>query len=111
MNTGVSGLELIAIERDEQINKHGFSLEKDAKYYEKGELVQAAVYCLGEEGVSWPESWDAEFKEKIDKKTQVQKLIVAGALFRAENDRLGINKYEDDIKDCAIAIESILYNS
>ena len=60
------GAQSIAIERYEQIVKHGFSLETDAEFYENEELLQAARFCLGVDG--WPENWDLHFADKIQLK-------------------------------------------
>lgn len=109
-----SGIELINEERQEQIHKHGFSLEKDREYYQNGELKQAAKYCLmlAEFGhyegknVFWPSGWDKSYEHKIINKTKVGKLIVAGALFMAEGERVGDKKaYELLIKDIAEEID------
>lgn len=82
-----TGMELIKRERHEQIHKHGFSVENDF-YYSKKELVQAAEYCLMlagyiDKNVFWPDGWDAHFEHKILNKSEVQKMIVAGAFLMA----------------------------
>ena len=109
-----SGIELIAAERQEQITKHGFSLDRD-KYYSKKELVQAAKYCLmlanfnwyGNGGVFWPESWDKHFEHKIINKTVIGKLTVAGALLMAENERRGDKFHESIINKIAAEIDRL----
>lgn len=90
-----NGIELIAQERDEQLNKHGFTPEfEDAnkQYYNEGQHTQAALYSLsGNE--EWPESWNTEWREKIDKKPYKERLVIAAALLAAEYDyltRLGL---------------------
>lgn len=91
------GCKLIAEERDEQINKHGFTKAGDLTY-EYDELVRAAVsYALppdhirkldGQVPQDWP--WDNfSFKENdgtID--GRIKELVKAGALIAAEIDRL-----------------------
>lgn len=86
-----TGIELIAQERQEQIEKHGWDLSNDADYG-KGELIDAARFSLtpGKQFL-WP--WHdfgigTHFKEKIEKKQRLQQLIVAGAFIAAEIDRL-----------------------
>lgn len=93
----MTGAELIAEERREQIEKHGFSIIEDAEYYKSQELIAAALFCI--DGVTmpgsglmtykrWPESWGQKFKDKIIKKDRIGQLKVAGAFIAAEIDRL-----------------------
>lgn len=84
MKAGI-GIELIAEERHEQIYKHGWDLEND-QYYKNGELLQAAMFCIGAD--KWPENWDLHFRDKILSKDQIGKLKVAGAFIAAEIDRI-----------------------
>lgn len=86
MNTGA---ELIAAERQRQINEEGFTLEHDQKWTD--ELVRAA-YCylvnaenplLGPPSV-WP--WHEDWWTPSD--DPVRNLVKAGALIAAEIDRL-----------------------
>lgn len=80
-----TGIELIAEERQEQIEKHGWSAEHDS-FNENGELLQAARFALGAD--EWPENWDLNFAEKISSKDEIGKLKVGAALIAAEIDRL-----------------------
>ncbi|GAB3701545.1 hypothetical protein GCM10027592_29800 [Spirosoma flavus] len=82
-----TGVELIAEERDEQINKHGWSAERDDAN-DKGQLTEAAIFALTGDGDYWPETWSYEFADKINAKTHLESLIVAGAFIAAEIDRL-----------------------
>lgn len=97
----LTGVELIAQERKEQVEKHGFSAEHDARQYNsKGELVQAACYLLCKDSLLikahpsnlryalFPSSWNGEYKIKFDQKEDLQSLIIAGALIAAEIDRI-----------------------
>jgi hypothetical protein len=113
-----SGIELIAEERQEQITKHGWSLERDAEYYKNGELIQAAKFSeiatgrgIGFDGDSperrWPKGWDQYFRRKILSKTKVGALSVAGAFYMAENDRIGEKKYQADIERIAAEIDRL----
>lgn len=81
-----NGAELIARERQEQIHKHGFSAEQDTHYYGKGELIDAANFCLGTS--TFPSNWNPEYADKISNKNKVDRYKVAGALLAAEIDRL-----------------------
>lgn len=80
-----TGIELIAIERQEQIEKHGWSSEHDS-YNDNQELLQAARFALGVD--EWPDNWDLTFADKIAAKDEIGKLKVAGAFIAAEIDRL-----------------------
>lgn len=110
-----SGIELIKTERKEQIEKHGFSLEKDREFYQKKELVQAAYYCLmlaefgnhAGKNRFWPEGWDRYFEHKIINKNVIGKLTVAGAFLMAENEREGDTWYDTDIERIAKEIDRI----
>jgi len=82
-----TGIELIAQERQEQIEKHGWSLDRDQDYAD-GQLKQAALYCLAPHIFGWPNGWIIRFKDKVDNKTKIEQLTVAGALIAAEIDRL-----------------------
>lgn len=92
-----SGIELITQERQEQIEKHGFSVVKDAEFYEDFELIQAALFCIDQAtetgfglktGINWPKAWGIKFKKKILAKDRIGQLKVAGAFIAAEIDRL-----------------------
>lgn len=92
------GTLLTTIERDEQLEKHGFSVEKDAKYYQNNELVFASLAAiLAKEPLLgktytpdalWPPDWDDDYLVKILKKDRVGQLKVAAALLCAEIDRI-----------------------
>lgn len=82
-----SGVDMIAAERREQIERHGFdAAHDDGPDHDRGQLIDAAVYLLT--GVGYPSSWADEHKQKFDRKSRLQKLVVAGALIAAEIDRL-----------------------
>lgn len=97
MNKTKTGAQLIAKERKEQIEKHGFSIVNDANYYKKRELTEAALFCIDQSlevgyglktGINWPYKWGQGFRDKILAKGIIGKLTVAGALIAAEIDRL-----------------------
>jgi hypothetical protein len=91
-----TGIELIAQERNEQVEKHGFSLEKDAEFYKKNELPDAAMYALTLEREHYPATWDFWFHDKMrdkerrlsDQEFWLERLKIAGALIAAEIDRI-----------------------
>lgn len=95
-----TGIELIAIERQEQIEKHGWDLAHD-KDYGQGELLMAAQFCLNiNNDLLWP--WhDGEngigthFFKKIKAKNPTDRIIIAGAFCASELDRInGIDSFD-----------------
>jgi hypothetical protein len=99
----MTGIELIAAERQRQIKKEGWTEQHDAQH-EDGEpawlvMYYAMPYSLlhkcpcGEHSFVTPDSMFAETGwplkwAKRDKKNRLQQLTVAGALIAAEIDRL-----------------------
>ena len=82
------GASLSALERFEQLNKHGFDLKRDAELYKNGELVKAAAFCMGYG--EYPVNWDEYYKNKILSKTKGERMIIASAFLCAEFDRLSL---------------------
>lgn len=94
-----TGIELIAEERREQIEKHGRTLEKDSEINTNHELCWAASLL-----VTTPDqdidllndlifqarlqNWDAEILQRMVNKPYKERLIIAGALIAAEIDRI-----------------------
>lgn len=112
-----SGVSLIAQERREQIEKHGFSVEHD-NYYKNKELVQAASFCLVlaeskiklyNKGIPayWPKDWGLHFMSKIVGKSKTGQLVVAGAFLKAENDRRGDSFWDKTIDLIAAEIDRL----
>lgn len=91
-----TGIELIAIERQEQIEKHGYTIEADQNN-EGAELSEAARHLISvpydngfqEEDLEMrPDDWDEDIYRKMLLKPYKERLIIAGALIAAEIDRL-----------------------
>ncbi len=82
-----TAIQLIAQERQEQIQKHGRSIESDAKHNSEQQLIFAALAIL-EEDPEWMPNWDGVICQKIMDKPHKERLIVAAALLAAEIDRL-----------------------
>jgi len=82
-----SGVELIAEERQEQLEKHGLKPEHDDEYT-KGELIAVALCIISNNYCKWPEGWSLYYMEKFMAKKGTEALKVAGALIAAEIDRL-----------------------
>lgn len=97
-----TGVELIAQERQEQIEKHGYTLDfvkSNPEYYEDKQLATAALGLLSiewEEQVElydYLENWDQDTVSNMMSKPYKERLIIAGALIAAEIDRLNnLNK-------------------
>lgn len=101
-----AGVKCIATEREEQISKHGWSLEDDQSYSDE-QLLKAALFCIDQKRFEWPFGWIAKFRDKVLLKNRIQQLAVAGALIAAEIDRLQmINDKNNNLK----TKESCLYN-
>lgn len=90
-----NGIELIAIERQEQIEKHGRTIESDVLYNKHYQLVNTAKHLLNifeeydESDMELaPDDWDKKIYRKMLLKPYKERLIIAGALIAAEIDRL-----------------------
>lgn len=104
----MTGIELIAKERQEQIEKHGRTLEYDMINNDEFQLADAAaVLCLPiPEGFESqfvnanseypPIGWSQEWWVKTLSKSNKDRLIIAGALIAAELDR-----YDSTVKESA----------
>ncbi len=85
-----TGIELITKERQEQIAKHGRSVEHDDQYKVR-ELSTAAVALLNQHPAiaDFPPSWRSNaITHHMASKPYSDRLIIAGALIAAEIDRL-----------------------
>jgi hypothetical protein len=96
-----TGIELIAIERQEQIEKHGRTIETDWNENKAMQLSSAAA-CLIHKDITtarkrltiMPTDWDDNICIKMCRKEYKERLIIAGALIAAEIDRL---QYDEKI--------------
>ena len=100
-----TGIELIAEERQRQIEVECWTKEHDAEH-KNGELAKAAI-CYADPNVYyhqenrimryripnkfWPEQWDIHWFKPTDR---IRDLVKAGALIAAEIDRLQAQKGE-----------------
>lgn len=85
MNTGI---ELIAQERAEQINKHNRTIASDVTNNDERQLKMAATALLANEKSWFPTDWDKNIRTKMFNKSYSEKLVIAGALIAAELDRI-----------------------
>ena len=105
-----TGIELISIERDEQLNKHGFTHQytyEHPEYYEEGQLAVVAREMLAEfpHTDNFPISWDnADMIEHMRTKPYIERLAIAGALIAAEIDR--VNEYYEKVNVMELSEEN-----
>lgn len=89
----MKAIELINKERAEQIAKHGRTLKKDKELNADGQLAEAANKLLlpdGSDVPPAPKGWSVNIWKAMCEKPRRQRMIIAGALLLAEEDRLGI---------------------
>jgi hypothetical protein len=98
--TDKDGASLIKGEREEQLNKHHYSVERDKEIYPDSQLLYLAKYLMSDRlskerdelsrKIFGREAWQFPpgFQMKLDKKSKIEQLVVAGALIAAEIDRL-----------------------
>jgi len=91
----MTGIELIAKERQEQIKKHGRTINNDIAENTGDQLRKAACGLLIENASNpdimkalLPINWDEKIWFKMCKKPLKERLIIAGALIAAELDRI-----------------------
>ena len=84
----LNGIELIADERQEQIEDHGRTVENDVKTNSDEQLRRAATRLFTKGETPAPKGWDDRIWRKMHGKTYKERLIIAGALMAAELDRL-----------------------
>lgn len=82
------GAEEIALERSEQIKKHGKTVESDAAHNEAEQLRSAAIRLLAGLNRAAPHKWDRNVWKRMSSKPYRDRLIIAGALIAAEIDRI-----------------------
>jgi hypothetical protein len=89
-----TGIELIAEERREQIEKHGFDVLHNQEYYEGGQLIGAALFAITGDDKFYPQEWGDWWLKKMFAKVgsrvqlNIERFKIAGALIAAEIDRL-----------------------
>ena len=85
-----TGIELIAEERQKQIEKHGRTVELDVKQNHKRQLRDATMklICITAKISDPPIDWNFSIWDKMRNKPIKERLIIAGALIAAELDRL-----------------------
>jgi len=89
VNKDFHGIIAMLNERNDQINKHGYTAHNDVLYNQNGELVVAARALMKELCAphDFPEKWDKAVVRKMVLKPYTDRLVIAGALLAAEVDR------------------------
>lgn len=93
------GIQELAVERQKQIDKHGFTAEHHVdhtEWYADNQLQDAAVKLLAMDVIPGfsdvipptPERWDEDWFTNLAMRSQKERLIISGALIAAELDRL-----------------------
>lgn len=92
-----TGIELISVERQEQIVKHGYDADfvnENFQYYDAKQLAWMAELLLSASAINvieyncYPANWPKDEVEKMLNKPYKERLIISGALIAAEIDRL-----------------------
>ena len=98
----MTGIEFIARERAEQLEKHGITTAMDVENYTKDELRYAAIFCLTLHEDWWPKNWDEDIRYRVERKTMIERESIAGALLAADIDRLqvvGLSMIRENYED------------
>ena len=100
MSIKIKGIDLISQEREEQLTKHGITVESDVENNNEYQLVDAASALVSPHEESFeemyvqtqsdypPVGWDKEIWGKLIRKPYKDRLVIAGALIAAEIDRI-----------------------
>lgn len=88
----MTGIEHIAKERQEQIEKHGRTVEQDVELNDEQQLKDASMILLLQ-SEEWdedeiPKGWDYKIWKHIIGKSEIERLTIAGAFIAAEIDRI-----------------------
>jgi hypothetical protein len=91
----MTGVELIAKERQEQIEKHGRTVEYDVFINKSMQLSEAAASLIHPDISTprkrfsvMPTNWDDGLSLRMCKKQYLERLVISGALIAAEIDRV-----------------------
>ena len=86
----ITGIELIAIERQEQIKKHNYNANHDGQH-DNGELISAAIFAITLDD-EWKQKGFGKFEKRMQTKFIKDRLIITGALIAAEIDIMKIKE-------------------
>lgn len=82
-----TGIDLIKQERENQIIKHGYTIESDFEMNKRNQLTTAARLLLNESVPDTPPvDWDKDVWNGLANKAFEQRVVIAGALCAAAID-------------------------
>lgn len=87
----MTGIELIAKEREEQITKHDRTVMKDKQFNQQYQLRHAAQLIVDVPLIRYnnlPDGWNRDLWSKMCDKPYTERLAIAGAWMAAEIDRV-----------------------
>ena len=89
----MDGIDLIAQERKDQIEKHKRTVEYDREFNNKGQLLAAikALIHLNPIMADRPVNWSETIWRRMIEKPYRERLIIAASLIAAELDRTKTN--------------------
>src|ERR1700693_3426692 len=79
---------LIKKERFEQTNKHGYSAQHDDDVNNRYQLQMAAEAIVYADDRQFTAGWDFRLVQKMCDKPELERLIIAGAFYTAEQERI-----------------------
>lgn len=79
---------LIKKERFEQTNKHGYSAQHDDEVNDRYQLQIAAEAIIDADDSQFPANWDLVLVQKMCDKPELERLVIAGAFYTAEQERV-----------------------
>jgi hypothetical protein len=100
----MNGAQLILQEREEQLGKHGVSVEDDVNFNNDGQLTAAIIKLIVSDPIpeigklTPPKGWNKHIWRRLCEKPYPARLIIAGAFAAAEYDRFNLqlkNLYND----------------
>jgi hypothetical protein len=80
--------ELIKKERFEQTNKHGYTAQHDDEVNDRYQLQIAAEAIIEADDSQFPANWDLVLVQKMCDKPALERLVIAGAFYTAEQERI-----------------------
>jgi hypothetical protein len=93
----MTGIEMIAAERKQQIEELKFTVEKDVEKRNNGELLRFANYLISADSDYFPKGFHPDYVNQFFMKPRIKQLTIAGAFIAAEIDRLIV--VQNQLKD------------
>jgi len=92
VNSNLHGVIAIINERNDQIHKHGRTIESDILHNPSGQLIDAARALLKPTPVlhDFPDTWGIAACRKLINKSYQERKVIAAALIAADYDRVEV---------------------